>query len=168
MKIISSYITILTLLLGNIIIANAQDSYSITDFDQLISENANSNRSQQNYSEDEIELLKNLVYDLNPLLIIDGGEYKKLGDGKPKLVIVKSNNLSQLTSITNEMQNVTLLHIKHSRDYTPGTLDLNSIKSSSLKYVLIECDFECSVPNIQNMLKNTSIIKVLYRITSEQ
>ena len=91
-----------------------------------------------------------------------------MGEGDAQLIIIESSNLSQLHSISNEMQSVVLILIKHSSINNPSMLDLNSIKSSSLKYVLIECDFECSAANLQNILKNTSNVKVLYRITSEQ
>ncbi|WP_037314755.1 hypothetical protein [Salegentibacter sp. Hel_I_6] len=168
MKVISFYGIILTFLIANTFTVSAQDSYTITNFDELIKQNSNSNRNQQSYSEEEIEILKSLIFDLNPLIIINGTESKKLGEGNPKLVIVKSDNLSQLASNIEEMQNVILLNIKHSLSTTPGLLDLSAIKISSLKYVLIECDFECNTRNIEKILKNTSSVKVLYRTTLEQ
>jgi len=164
----SNFLIIIAFILGNILVANAQQNYTITDFNKLIENNSTQTRSQQNFDSEEIEKLQNLVFELNPMLIFKGNEHKKMGEGDAQLVIIESSNLPQLHSISNEMQSVVLILIKHSSINNPSMLDLNSIKSSSLKYVLIECDFECSASNLQNILKNTSNVKVLYRITSEQ
>lgn len=164
----SNFLIIIAFILGNILVANAQQSYVITDFNKLIENYSTEIRSQPNFDSEEIERLQNLVFELNPMLIFKGIEHKKMGEGDAQLVIVESSNLSRLPSITKEMQSVVLILIKHSSNSNPTMLDLNSIKSSSLKYVLIECDFECSAANLQNILKNTSNVKVLYRITSEQ
>ena len=164
----SNFLIIIAFILGNILAANAQQNYTITDFNKLIENNSTQTRSQQNFDSEEIERLQNLVFELNPMLIFKGIEHKKMGEGDAQLVIVESSNLSRLPSITKEMQSVVLILVKHSSNSNPTMLDLNSIKSSSLKYVLIECDFECNVANLQNILKNTSNVKVLYRITSEQ
>jgi hypothetical protein len=158
----------LVVLLVNSFIANAQQDYTITDFDRLIGDNPTQNRSQQNFNSQEIENLRNLAFELNPLLFINENEHKKIGEGAPLLVIVESSQLSQLASLNNETQSLALILIKHSSTNSPATLDLNSLKTSSLKYVLIECDYQCTVPNIQSMLKNTSKVKVLYRITTDQ
>ncbi|PRX51833.1 hypothetical protein [Salegentibacter salegens] len=168
MKINSVFNILILVLLGNVFTSNAQQSYTITDFDGLIGEQSTQTRSQQNFDSQEVDNLKNLVFELNPLIVVQENEHVKMGEGAPKLVIVPSNYLSKLSSLKTELQSVNLILIKHSTTNSAATLDLSSIKSGSLKYVLIECDFECSVSNIQGMLKNTSNVKVLYRTTKEQ
>ena len=168
MKMNSLFKLLILVLFANTLIGNAQENYSITNFDQLIGEQSTQTRNQQNFDSGEIENLKNLVFELNPLIVVQENEHAKMGDGAPKLVIVPSNYLSNISSLNTELQSVVLILIKHSSNNLVTSLDLSSIKSTSLKYVLIECDFECSVSNIQDMLKNTSNVKVLYRTTTEQ
>ncbi|SFG18669.1 hypothetical protein SAMN04488033_1352 [Salegentibacter agarivorans] len=168
MKMNSLFKLLILVLFANTFIGNAQENYSITNFDQLIGEQSTPTRNQQNFDSGEIENLKNLVFELNPLIVVQENEHAKMGDGAPKLVIVPSNYLSNISKIKTELQSVVLILIKHSSNNLYTSLDLSSIKSTALKYVLIECDFECSVSNIQDMLKNTSNVKVLYRTTTEQ
>ncbi|PKD17860.1 hypothetical protein APR41_18390 [Salegentibacter salinarum] len=168
MKINPTLKLVILVLFANAFISNAQQNYTITDFDRLIGQESTQTRNQQNFDYQEVENLKNLVFELNPLIVVQENEHAKMGDGPAKLVIVPSNYLSNISSLKTELQSLELILIKHSSDNSAATLDLNSLKSSALKYVLIECDFECSVANIQDMLKNTSNVKVLYRTTTEQ
>ena len=130
--------------------------------------------SPDKYSSDitrsEVEEIQKLVYDLNPTIFISNAGSKIFGNEAPVNAETGVNNFQALTATNPDFNEVKLLKLKIEKPADlNSSLDLNSLSSfQNLKYVFVECTFECNLTRIKNMFSNVENVMILYIIATPQ
>ncbi|WP_424494027.1 hypothetical protein [Salinimicrobium sp. GXAS 041] len=152
------------LFLSNSVKTHAQN-YQVTNLEELQGTVANSN---QRYSSNEIEELEKLVYGSNATIIISNTGAQILGSGVPTVAVFDTNNLQALQKSNPDFNSVRLLKLKvDSSADLKRSIDLSSLNEfSNLKYILIQCAFNCSSSQLQNIFSNVGNKRIVYMIAT--
>lgn len=142
-------------------------NYQVIDLGDLM--DAPGNYSNE-ISKNEAEEISALVYDLHPTIFIGNSGIKILGDEAPVKAELTAGNFQRLSTSNPGYNNVKLLKLKveNEADFN-ASFDLSNLEGfENLKYVFVECTFECSATRIENMFSNVGNVKVLYIISTPE
>ncbi|GHA50130.1 hypothetical protein GCM10007103_33680 [Salinimicrobium marinum] len=131
-------------------------------------------QSPDNYSEtftlNESEEINSLVYDIHPTVFISDAEIKTFGQEAPVKAEFHAANYTLLQTTNQNYNAVKLLTIKINKAADlNATIDAATLTAfRSLKYILIECSFDCNSTAIQNLFSNLEDILVFYIIATPE
>jgi hypothetical protein len=100
--------------------------------------------------------VKSLVKDLHPSIYVNNGVVNTYG--KPaKVMFVDTQSISRLRDLNLEMSQVELVTVKiNKREDLLNPIDLSLFSSyPSIKTILIKVSFDCSIDQINNLIKNS-------------
>lgn len=142
-------------------------NYDLINLEYILSDN---NKSSTSLRTNETEDLRGLMYDLHPTLAIENQEIKSFGEGKPLKAEIYPNSEDILTTSNVLFNSVELLLFKlNTSNATPTPIDISNLKSfRNLRFIYVECNYNCSTSMIKKMFLNTGNIPVLYQITTPE
>lgn len=171
--------TLILFFFGMILKSSAQN-YEVINLESLLNSQASTQRAMVQKSrmtksasnsetEMNIQLIKSLVYDVKPTVFIEDQQLKHFEDQAPEVADVSSNSLQLLKNDSPLFKKVELLKIKLNSSSENIKIDFDELTGfKSLKYIYVECSFNCSVSDIENMFFNTGDLKILYLITQPE
>ena len=118
----------------------------------------------------ESKEINSLVYDLHPTIFISDTEIKTFGQEAPVKAEFNAGNYTSLQTSNPDFNAVKLLTIKANEAANlNANIDVSALTAfRSLKYILIECSFNCNSGEIQNLFSNLEDIVVLYIIATPE
>lgn len=130
--------------------------------------------SPANYSEvvdeEAVKEIHGLIYDLNPTIFISDSGSSVFGDEAPVKLEFDAGSFQELYTSNPAFNEVKLLAIKIEgpADYS-NSLDLSTLPAfQNLKYIFVECAFDCDSTQIQNMFSNVDDVVVLYLVATPE
>ena len=118
----------------------------------------------------ESKEINSLVYDLHPTVFISDTEIKTFGQEAPVKAEFYPGSYTSLQRSNPDYNAVKLLTIKANEAANFNTrIDVSTLTAfRSLKYILVECSFNCSSGEIQNLFSNLEDVVVLYIIATPE
>ena len=107
--------------------------------------------------------------DRKPTVFIENQQLKHFEEQAPEVAVVSANSIQLLKTDSPLFKKAELLKIKLASSSENIKIDFDDLTSfNSLKYIYVECSFNCSVSDIENMFFNTGDLKILYLITQPE
>lgn len=118
----------------------------------------------------DVERLRSLIYDLHPTVYFENQEINQFEQENPLKVEIFSNSTNLLTNQHMAFPSLELMVFKvASREDTSWRLDLSSLQQiNNLRYIYIECSYNCDVSEHGKMFSNLGAIKVFYQIFAQE
>ena len=121
-------------------------------------------------SANDLENLRSLYYDFNATAVLSKENVKIVGEGSPKVILVKLSDISAAYQKNSDLNEIEILIINIENEKY-AKLDLNNLKHlSKLKYIVFKSDVAVSSKDINSFIVNTRDVNyiLLYDISIPQ
>lgn len=166
-RILYSFCVLFLLVLSSgLLVAQESRIYELTDNK---AEMKSTLAEQQNV---DFNKLHSLVYDLHPTVYVQDNKIELTPEESPS--VLKLENIESFNSISTSTESYIKIELVVIRLNTPSeintTLDFATLNGfDSLKYILVECSFNCTEPQIRNLISNSNPdVTIFFHETIEQ